>query len=84
MPAEYMFGTGPGHLPRRANAIAKRHGAYVVNFVDASCECGHGCRPHACKKAKRHWLCCPHLGEVESRRIASAVMADLRATKVAT
>lgn len=44
--SEYIFGTGPNHLAKRADTIAQRHGARLVNYTDAPCNCGHGCPPH--------------------------------------
>ena len=72
----YRFGLGAGHLPRRANTIAKRHGAHLVNYCDPGCRCGHGCADN-CPQCRRHWFAGPNLGAPHDRALADAVLADL-------
>lgn len=69
--SEHMFGAGPGHLPKRADKIARKHGAYLVNYTEPRGE-------------KRHWFCCPNLGHPFDGATASAVMDALRAAGVAS
>jgi hypothetical protein len=67
--SEHFFGLGPGHLPKRADAIAGKHGAYLVNYTEPRGE-------------KRHWFACPNRGSPFDDATARAVMADLRAAGV--
>jgi hypothetical protein len=60
---EYYFGGGPGWLSARVAAVAKRHGAALVNFTDDRCNCGYGCPPRTRKESRRHWFAIPHRGE---------------------
>jgi len=75
--SEYMFGAGPGWLPEKANKIAKRNGATLVNYTDAQCNCGWGCRPYSCKKSRRHWFATTNLGSPFDQQTERDVMADL-------
>lgn len=75
--SEYMFGSGKGHLPAKADKIAGKHGASLVNYTDAACLCGHGCPPHRCKASRRHWFVGPNRGEPFDRDLAKAVESDL-------
>lgn len=77
--SEYMFGTGPGHLNGRAECIAEKEGATLVNYTDAQCNCGYGCRPYTCKRSRRHWFTAPNRGEPFNGRIAQRVMRTLEA-----
>ena len=31
----------------------------LVNYTDATCNCGYGCQPHTCPQSKRHWFLLP-------------------------
>lgn len=72
-----MFGLGSGWLPKRANTIARKHGATLVNYTDAQCMCGWGCNPHTCKQSRRHWFAGPNLGHPFDQAMAAAVKRDL-------
>jgi hypothetical protein len=52
----HFFGLGPGYLPQKYARIARKHGANLVNYTDAECNCGYGCRPHTCPASRRHWF----------------------------
>ena len=75
--SEYFFGLGPGWLPKRADKIARKHGAYLVNYTDAQCSCGYGCRPYTCKRSRRHWFAGPNLGSPFDQQMANAVLNEL-------
>ena len=47
---------GFGHLSPYTGEVASRHGATMVNYTDAECGCGFGCRPFLCPNSKRHWF----------------------------
>ena len=65
----YLFALGPGHLPTRADRIARRHGARLVNYTEPSGQ-------------RRHWFACPNLGAPFDAARAAAVLADLRAAGI--
>ncbi len=75
----YMFGLGPGWLPSKVEKIAQAHGAELVNYTDASCNCGYGCSPYTCKRARRHWFTCQNLGEPHNSATAHEVIAAIEA-----
>ncbi len=75
--SEFMFGSGRGWLPDEADDIALQHGAGLVNFTDARCNCGQGCPPHTCEKSRRHWFAGPNRGFPFDQDMAKAVMEDL-------
>lgn len=77
---EYLFGLGDGWLGKRAAKIAEKHGAELVNHQDPQCRCGHGCPPHECHAARRHWFAGPNQGEPFNSRLARDVMAELANT----
>ncbi len=52
----HMFGLGKGWVSEKYDKKAKEHGAYLVNYTDAPCNCGCGCAPHTCPKSRRHWF----------------------------
>lgn len=79
MSSEYMFGGGRGHLSRKADEIAGRHGASLCNYTDTSCTCGKGCRPHSCPKSRRHWFATVNMGDPFNTQTAVAVIEELRA-----
>lgn len=61
---DYFFGLHNGHLRAKADAIAKRHGAYHVNYTEPN-------------GRERGWFGCPNMGAPHDQRIAAAVMADI-------
>lgn len=62
--SEYMFGPHPGHLTTKANQIAKRHGAWHINFTEPGGE-------------KRGWFATRNSGFPFDRNVEMAVWADL-------
>jgi len=72
--SQHMFGLGNGWLPRKANTAARKHGAELVNYTDAQCHCGHGCKPHTCREARRHWFVCDNYGEPFNSNTAARVL----------
>ena len=60
---EYLFGLGPGHLPDSVDAIARKHGACLVNYTEPN---GH----------KRHWFAGPNKGSPFDGWLRDAVMSD--------
>jgi hypothetical protein len=75
--SEFMFGAGSGWLPAKADKIAKKHGAYLVNYTDAQCKCGYGCKPHTCKASRRHWFGGPNYGAPFDSQLAHRVEDEL-------
>ena len=73
---------GPGHLPKKAAAIAEKHGATLVNYTDQGCSCGYGCASD-CRAKRRHWFAAPNMGAPFDARRASQIDRDLRAAKIA-
>lgn len=65
--SEYFFGLHNGHLTIRANQIAKRHGAWHVNFTEP----GTGQR--------RGWFACRNRGNPLDEQIAEKVMQSIDA-----
>lgn len=63
---EYMFGLHSGHLTAKADTIAKKHGAWHVNYTEPRGE-------------RRGWFACPNRGSPFDQATATAVMADIRA-----
>jgi hypothetical protein len=61
---EYFFGLHRGHLKAKADQIAKKHGAWHVNFTEPNGE-------------KRGWFGCDNLGHPFDSGRANAVMADI-------
>jgi len=72
---EHMFELGQGHLSRRVERAAKKEGASLINYTDAQCKCGYGCRPYTCSKSARHWFAGPNLGEPHDSAMAKRVLA---------
>lgn len=64
--SEFNFGGHRGHLPARADKIAKRHGAWHTNYTEPRGE-------------KRGWFSCPNRGAPFDVKTARAVIADLNA-----
>jgi hypothetical protein len=69
--SDFMFGCGSGHLPRKANTIAKRHGAKLVNYNEPI---GRD------QFIKRHWF--HTVNSNTNRATAQAVIADLKAAGI--
>lgn len=66
--SEHHFGLHRGHIDdAKADAIARRNGAWHVNYTDPG------------TREKRGWFCCRNLGFPFDRDTARAVMADIRA-----
>ena len=63
---EYLFRLAPGHLPDRADEIAREHGACLVNYTEPN---GH----------ERHWFAGPNRGQPFDRQLADKVNAALSA-----
>lgn len=63
--AEFCFGVGLGFLGKKADRIARKHGAWLVNHQDAT-------------GVKRHWFETWNRGNPFDRQTAEAVMADLQ------
>ena len=62
--AEYFFGLHSGHLGDLADEIAKRHGAWHVNYTEPRGE-------------RRGWFCCRNRGEPFDGATAKAVWDDI-------
>jgi hypothetical protein len=77
MYGEYYFGLGRGWLSARADRIARKHGASLVNHTDDRCNCGYNCRPGTCKQSRRHWFAGPNRGEPFDSQLARAVMDEI-------
>lgn len=61
---EYFFGLGYGHLHEKADEIAQRHGASLVNYTEPT-------------GFKRHWFACTNRGAPFDQEVADAVIQDL-------
>ena len=66
---EFYFGLGGGHLPKKADRIAAKHGAFLVNFTESN---GY----------KRHWFGAPNLGAPFDSQRAEVVIQDLKAAGI--
>ena len=75
--SEYQFLCGHGHLPRKAAAIAKKHGAELINHTDPGCSCGRGCRCD-CPNNRRHWFTAENMGHPFDGSKSFAVETDLK------
>lgn len=64
--SEYYFGLGSGHLPKRADKIASKHDACLVNYTEP----GTG--------VKRHWFATRNYGHPHDQATAQAVIEDLK------
>ena len=65
--SEYLFAPQDGHASKRAAAIAKKHGAELVNYVDEN-------------GVKRHWYSTKNTGS--GPEVAEAVISAIAAAKV--
>jgi len=79
--SEYFFGLDSGHMPKRADAVAKRHGAWLNNHTDPGCGCGYGCA-RECPARQRHWFGTDNRGEPHNSATARAVMAEIQAENI--
>jgi hypothetical protein len=79
--SEHFFGLGSGWLPRSVAAVAKKHGATLVNYTDPQCRCGYGCKIGECKSSRRHWFACQNRGEPLDRQTANAVLFAINTNK---
>lgn len=64
--SKYFFGLHSGHLTTRAEKIAKRHGAWHINYTEPDGK-------------RRGWFCCPSRWSPFDAAVARAVMADIDA-----
>lgn len=64
--SEYFFGVHAGHLTAQADKIAKRHGAWHVNYTEP-------------RGPRRGWFGCPNRGHPFDLAVAKAVFADIDA-----
>ena len=62
--SDFQFGMGSGHLPKKADTIARKHGARLVNYTEPN---GY----------KRHWFTCDNLGSPHDYERAQAVLGAL-------
>lgn len=62
--SEYHFGLHSGHLIARVDRIAKRHGAWHVNYTEPNGQ-------------RRGWFSCQNRGNPFDQAIAKAVMDDI-------
>lgn len=67
--SEYYFLLGDGFLPAKADRIARRHGATLVNYREPGGE-------------KRHWFACRNRGFPHDDQVAAAVADDLEAAGI--
>lgn len=67
----HHFGLGPGHLPRKAAAVAHKHGAVLINYTEPNGQ-------------KRHWFNCQNMGEPFDSQVAAAVLGELHSGKLVT
>jgi hypothetical protein len=74
---EYLFGAGPGWLPKEADTIARKYGAWLVNFTGPQCKCGSGCRRRACKKNRRHWFATANAGLPYNQNTCDRVLQEV-------
>jgi hypothetical protein len=65
MNGEHQFGLGAGHLGELAEAIARRHDAWLVNYTEPN---GY----------KRHWFATKNRGEPFNTQTAYRVLKTCR------
>jgi hypothetical protein len=63
---DYLFGVGKGHLPRRIQDIAEKHGARLINHTEPD-------------GRRRHWFACENLGTPHDEQRAKAVLDEIKA-----
>jgi hypothetical protein len=61
-----MFGLHSGHLTAHAERIAKKHGAWHINYTEP-------------RGQRRGWFACPNRGSPFDQRVSDAVWADIDA-----
>jgi len=61
----FQFLLGQGHLPKKANKIAQKHGAELINYTEPN---GN----------RRHWFAGPNKGNPFDAQLANDVTVDLR------
>jgi len=64
--AQFKFGFGPGHLPEKANEIAKEYCRRLVNYTDPD------------TGERHHWFTGPELGFPFDKDMAKRVLKALR------
>lgn len=62
---DHLFGVGRGHLPQKADTIARQHGARLVNYTEPN-------------GARRHWFACESKGSPFDTNTARETVAALR------
>lgn len=80
MSETFLF-SGSGHMPEKANKIAKQHGAWLINHTDPGCSCGRG-HSNGCPANRRHWFSAPNMGAPFDGDRARALSAALDAAGV--
>jgi hypothetical protein len=65
----YLFGCGAGHLPAKAQRIAAKFGADLVNYTEP-------------RGRKRHWFAGPNRGQPFDQQLSRDVMAALEAAGI--
>lgn len=73
----YFFGFGEGHLSSEIYKKAGKMGACLVNYTDAQCNCGYGCKPYTCKKSERHWFEIDNMGFPHDKEKAKEILEAL-------
>ena len=68
--SEHFFGLHSGHLTKKADQIAEKHGAWHVNYDEFK---GPG------QIERRGWFACPNRGNPFDGATAAAVMTDIEA-----
>lgn len=63
--SEYFFGLGKGHLSKKVEKIAEKHGATLVNHTEPG-------------GFKRHWFAIPNRGSPFDQAKASEVLAAIQ------
>jgi hypothetical protein len=77
MMGEFIFGLRRGWLPKKAESIAKKHGAWLVENTDPQCTCGQDCWPGECKRSRYHWFATESKGDQSNLETARKVHDDL-------
>lgn len=68
--SEYMFLLVEGHMPERADEIARKHGATLVNYTEEN-------------GRERHWFAGPNKGSPSDSWLRDAVLTDLKSEGLA-
>lgn len=64
--SETFLCPGWGHRPQSDNAIAKKHGCYLVNHTELG-------GAHT----RRHWFACPRVDDATAQELEAALARDL-------